>query len=115
MFNCYLQLSLLVLQDGICEARFLHNRQVLTHGDPLAMGAHGIGIPLLIKHQKADFPDINQPWYADNSGALGTFTNTKLYFSFLNHFNPGHGYYPKPPNIIINLHLENIGSTKRFD
>ena len=46
----------------------------MTQGEPLAMVAYIIGILLLIKNLKAEFPGVAQPWYADDSGALGTFT-----------------------------------------
>ena len=37
------------------------------------MVAYGIGVLPLIKHPKAAYPDVTQPWYADDDGALGTF------------------------------------------
>ena len=39
-------------------------------GYPLAMIAYGIGILSLINNLKQDIPDVTQPWYADNAGAL---------------------------------------------
>ena len=45
------------------------------HGDPLAMVAYVIGVLLMTKQM----PDVTQPWYDDNDGELGTFTNIKLY------------------------------------
>ena len=46
----------------------------MTQGGALAIVAYGIGILSLIKNLKAEFPGVAQPWYADDSGALGTFT-----------------------------------------
>ena len=42
-------------------------------GDPLAMITYGIGILSLIKNLKWEIPDVTKPWYADDTGALGTF------------------------------------------
>ena len=49
------------------------------HGDPLAMVAYVIGVLLMTKQMKSEYPDVTQPWYDDNNGELGTFTNIKLY------------------------------------
>ena len=43
------------------------------------MFAYGIGLLPLIKRLKSEYPDVTQPWYDDNNGELGTFTNIKLY------------------------------------
>ena len=45
------------------------------------MVAYGIGIILMIKLLKAEFPGVTHPWYADGAGALGTFANVELYFN----------------------------------
>ena len=47
------------------------------------MFAYGIGILLLIKQLKAVFLDVTQPWYANNSGTLGTFARVGSYFNLL--------------------------------
>ena len=60
----------------------------------ISMVAYSIGVLLLIERLKAEYPDIIQPWYADNSGTLGTFDNIGLYFNLLKHYVLGHGYYP---------------------
>ena len=39
------------------------------------MVAYVIVVIMLIKLPKAAYPEITQPWYADNSGALGIFNN----------------------------------------
>ena len=41
----------------------------MTQGDTLAMSTYGIGVLPLIKQLKAEYPDVTQPWYADNVGA----------------------------------------------
>ena len=51
----------------------------MRQGVTLAMVAHSIGILPFIKTLKAEFPDVNHPWYAENSGALGTFSIVESY------------------------------------
>ena len=39
-----------------------------------------IGILLLIKNLKEEFPEVNQPWYADSAETLGMFSIVEAYF-----------------------------------
>ena len=41
---------------------------------------------------KSPRPDVAQPWYADNAGALGTFARFKSYLNLIKLFDPGQGY-----------------------
>ena len=86
----------------------------MAQRDPLAIFAYGIGILPLIKRLKAEFPDITQPQYADDSGSLGTFANIGLYFNQLKRIGPGCDYYPKPSKIIMIVHPDNLEARKRF-
>ena len=63
-------------------------------GDALAMVAYVIGVLPLIKRLKLAYPDVTQPWYANDAGELGTFDNMELYFNLLKRFVLGRGYYP---------------------
>ena len=54
------------------DGHLLNSREVMTQGPPLATIAYGIWILPLIKKAKSDHTGITQPWYADNTGALGT-------------------------------------------
>ena len=78
------------------------------------MIAYGIGILPLINNLKQEIPDVPQPWYADDAGALGTFTITDTYFDLLAHQGPGRGYYPKPTKIILIIHPDNLESGRDF-
>ena len=78
------------------------------------MVAYGIGILLLIKFLKAEFNDISQPWYADDTSSLGTFANIELYFNSLKQFGPGRGYYPKPSKSVLIVNLYNLEYGKQF-
>jgi hypothetical protein len=42
---------------------FLFSREGVTQGDPLSMYAYGMGILLLIRVLKQEFPEVKQPWY----------------------------------------------------
>ena len=65
-------------------------------GGPLSMVTYCILSILPIKRLKADYTDVTQPWYADDSSALGIFDNIGLYYNSLKRFFPGRGYYPEP-------------------
>ena len=45
------------------------------------MAVYGIGILLLINRLKPTYPDVTQPWSADDAGALGTFDSLEQYFN----------------------------------
>ena len=79
----------------------------MTHGGALYRVAYGIGVLLMIKRSKAEYPDITQPWYTYNSNALGMFNNIGLYFNLLRNFGPDSGYYPKPPRRFLIVHPDN--------
>ena len=81
-------------------------------GDSLSMVKCGIGVLPLINILKSEFTDITQAWYTDDSGALGTFANIKLYFYILKRFFPGSGYYPEPSKSIFIVHPKNIKAGK---
>ena len=55
-------------------ASTLHCREGVTQGDSFLMIVYRIGIIPLIKILKRAIHDVTQPWYADNSIALGTFS-----------------------------------------
>ena len=68
----------------------------------------------LTKRLKAAYPDIIQPWYAKNHGALGTIDNLELYFILLKCNSRTWGHYPEPTKITIIVHLDNIEAGKLF-
>ena len=80
----------------------------MTQGDPLAMVACGIGVILMIKFPKLAYPDITQPWYTDDSGALAALNSIGLYYNSLKRFSPGRVCCPKPSKIIPIMHPDNI-------
>ena len=80
----------------------------------IAMVAYIIGILPLIKNPKSGFPGVTQPWYTDDAGALGTFTNVELNFNLIKQFSLGRGYYPKPSKRDLIVCPDNLESVKRF-
>ena len=85
-----------------------------TQGNPLILIVFGIGTLTLIKNLKWEIPDITKPWYADNAGALRTFTKIERYFNFLTHQGPGRGYYPKLSKSVLIVHPDNLQDKKEF-
>ena len=77
-------------------------------GEPLTMIAYGIGILPLIKNLKQETPDVTQPWYTDNSGALGTFARLENYFDLLSRQGLGREYHPKPTESVLIVLPENL-------
>jgi hypothetical protein len=60
------------------------------------MFAYGIGILPLICQLKAGFPQVEQPWYADDAGAGAgaKFDEIERFFWRLWEICPLFGYYP---------------------
>jgi hypothetical protein len=48
---------------------FLHSKEGLTQGDPLAMFVYGVRTLPLIRQLQEEIPDVEQRWYVDHSGA----------------------------------------------
>ena len=67
--------------------------EAMAQGYPLAMITYCIKVILIIKWTKAEYPDITKPWYADNTGAMGTSANIELYFNSLKKLSPGFEYF----------------------
>ena len=80
----------------------------------LAIVYYGIGVLPLIKHLKAVYPDITQPRYSDDAGALGTFDNLDLYFNQLKRNSLVRDYYPDPTKRIMIVHHDNLKAGKLF-
>ena len=58
-FNCYRYWATLVFRDiGDGSGQFLHSKEGVTHGDPLAMITYGIGVLPLIQELREDHPRV---------------------------------------------------------
>ena len=73
-FNCSRHWDTLVVREtGDGSGHFLHSKEGMTQGDPLAMIAYGIGVLPLIRELQNAHPWFTQTWYADDMGAGGMF------------------------------------------
>ena len=59
-------------------------------------------------------PDVTQPSYADDSGALGTFKRIVNYFNSLIRQGLGRGYYPELSKSVLIVHQEILEYGKKF-
>ena len=100
--NCYCHWATMVVWDtGNGSGNFLHSKEGLTQGDPLAMIAYGIRFLLLIRELQGAHPRVTQPWYADDAGAGGKFQQILDHFRDLQARGPARGYYPDPTKSIL--------------
>ena len=76
-------------EDG--SGHFLHSKEGVTEGDPLAMIVYGIGVLPLIRNLRRDHPHVTQPWYADDAGAGGEFGDNMAHFRDLQLRVPARG------------------------
>ena len=81
-------------------------------GDPLSMISYGIGILPLINNLRWEIPDVPQTWYADNDGALGTFSRIEDYFNSITRRGLELGYYPELSKSVLIVHMENLEARK---
>ena len=80
-FSCYRHWSTLVVRDTADRSgHFLHSKEGMTQGDPLAMITYGIGVLPLIRYLRRDHLHVIQPWYADDAGAGGKFVEIMDHF-----------------------------------
>ena len=114
VFDCYCYWSLLVLRNSNETAGFLHIGESVLKGEHVKMIAYGIIILPLFKNTKQYIPDVTQPWYADDAGALGTFARLKKYFDSLTRQGLGRGYHPIPSKRVLIVRPENLQAGKLF-
>jgi hypothetical protein len=65
------------------------------------MFGYGIGILPLIRRLKIEFPVVKQPWYVDDAGAGGSFTDLRQFFLWLQEIGPVYGFFPEPSKSIL--------------
>jgi hypothetical protein len=110
--SCYKHWTTLVLQSNNGTGTFLYSKEGVMQGDPISMFAYGIGILPLICLLKAEFPAVEQPWYADDAGADGKFSEIRCFFSKLQEIGPNFGYYPEPTKSILVVLQHNLEATQ---
>jgi hypothetical protein len=50
---------------------------------------------------------VKQPWYADDAGAGGSFTDLRQFFLRLQEIGPAYGYFPEPSKSILIVQAHN--------
>ena len=91
----------MVRDTGDGSGHFLHRKEGVTQGDPLAMIAYVIGVLLLIRELRNAQTRVTQPWYADDAGAGGMFQQVQEHFRDIQARGPARGYYPEPTKSIL--------------
>ena len=86
-------------EDG--SGHFLHSKEGVTQGYPLAMIAYRIRVLPLIRELQDAHPRVTQPWYADEMGAGGEFRHIQEHFQDLQARGPTRGYLPEPTKSIL--------------
>jgi hypothetical protein len=71
-------------------------------------GTQTMRAPVLQK----EFPAVKQPWYADNAGAGGSFTDLRKFFLRLQEIGPLYGYFPEPTKSILVVRSHNLYTAK---
>jgi hypothetical protein len=107
-FNCYRHCSTLVLRGNNGAANFLCSKEGASQGDPLSMFVCGTGILPLIRQLKAELPQVEQPWHADDAGAGGKFEDIRRLFRRLEEIGPTYGYFPEPSKSILVVRQPNL-------
>ena len=113
VFNCYRHSSTLVLRGNNGEANFLYSKEGVAQGDPPSMFAYGLGILPLIRVLKTEFPDVEQPWHADDAGAGGKFEEIRHIFRRLEEIGPNYGYFPEPAKSILVVRQHNLEAAQK--
>jgi hypothetical protein len=111
-FNCYRHWGTLVIRGKGGTMFLLNSKEGVMQGDPLSMFAYGIGILPLIKCLQSKFPAVKQPWYADDAGAGGCFTDLRKFFLRLQEIGPSYGYFPEPSKSILIVRAHNLHAAK---
>jgi hypothetical protein len=65
----------------------------------------------LFRLLKVEFPTVEQPWYVDDAGACGKFSEICHFFSKLQEIGPNFGYYPEPTKSILVVPQHNLEAT----
>ena len=95
-FNCYRHEAMLFMRSPGKPLTILWSREGVTQGDPLAMILYGIALLPLAEKLRAAYPDVMQPWYADDSGLFGRHARNARCLKLLTQLGPWFGYYPEP-------------------
>ena len=103
-FNCYRHWNTLMVRhtaDG--SGHFLHSKEGVTQGGPLAMIAYGTGVLPLIRDPQ------ERP-----VGAGSKFEDAMAHFRDLQLRGPAQGYFPEPTKSILVVAERNVPRAKEY-
>ena len=106
--------TLLVRDTGDGSGHFLHSKEGVTQGDPLAMIAYGIRVLPLVRELRGAHPCVTQPWYTDDAGAGGKFAHILEHLRDLLARGLAQGYYPEPTKSILGVAPGNVAQAGEF-
>ena len=78
----------------------LMSKESVAQGNPLAMALYNIALIPLIEHLRATYPDVLQPWYADDGAMHGCCSRVASCFKELCYVGPIFRYYPEVKKLI---------------
>ena len=99
---------------GDRTSHFLLNKEGLAKGDPLEMWVYGLVIFPLIRELRKAHPGVTHTWYADESGAGGTFKGIRRHLDDLMVRGPLSGYFPEPTKSILVVSPWNVPQAEAF-
>ena len=113
VFNCYKHWATLIVRGNTGTGGIsLASKEGVTQGDPLSMFAYGIGTLPLIRQLKQEFPDLEQPWYADDAASAGRFDRIRAHYSRLQSIGQKFGYFPEPSKCVIVVSHSNVAAAE---
>ena len=100
-FNCYRHLAQLILRRNSGHCAVLLSREGITQGDPLSMILYGLALTPLAESIRSAVPNLSQPWYANNSGFVGSVSSLAQAQTLLQELGPRRGYFPEPEKSLL--------------
>ena len=89
-FNCYRHAKRLICRDAGGKPIIILSKEGVTKGDPLAMVLYGIALLPLAEILREAYPEVLQPWYADDAAMQGPPVQVAACFKLFS----GSGKYP---------------------
>ena len=96
--------------DGTCE--FILSEEGVTQGDPLAMILYGLALVPLAEQLRKAFPDVIQPFYANDAVMAGRVSRIAAAMRLLETLGPARGYFPEASKSIFIVRPEDEAQSK---